>query len=52
MVVGLCFGHDSLFFRHLKAPVTVLVAKDQVTGHNRAAALYTSPSYYRRLRED
>jgi len=49
IVVGLCVGHDSLFFRHSEAPVTVLVAKDRVTGHNPAAALYTSHSYYRRL---
>ena len=51
VVVGLCVGHDSLFFRHSEAPVTVLVAKDRVTGHNPAAVLYTSPSYYRRLRQ-
>lgn len=51
IVVGLCVGHDSLFFRHSAAPVTVLIAKDRVTGHNPAAALYTSHSYYRRLRE-
>lgn len=50
VVVGLCVGHDSLFFRHSEAPVTVLVAKDRVTGHNPAAALYTSHSYYGRLR--
>ncbi|MFZ2098380.1 MAG: DUF1847 domain-containing protein [Anaerolineales bacterium] len=49
IVVGLCVGHDSLFFRHSEAPVTVLVAKDRVTGHNPVAALYTSHSYYRRL---
>jgi len=46
IVVGLCVGHDSLFFRHSVAPVTVLVAKDRVTGHNPVAALYTSHSYY------
>lgn len=51
IVVGLCVGHDSLFFRHSVAPVTVLVAKDRVTGHNPVAALYTSHSYYRRLRD-
>jgi len=50
IVVGLCVGHDSLFFRYSAAPVTVLVAKDRVTGHNPIAALYTSNSYYRRLR--
>jgi uncharacterized metal-binding protein len=50
IVVGLCVGHDSLFFRNAQAPVTVLVAKDRVMGHNPVAALYTSHSYYRRLR--
>ncbi len=49
IVVGLCVGHDSLFFRYSEAPVTVLVAKDRVLGHNPAAALYTSSSYYARL---
>ncbi len=49
VVVGLCVGHDSLFFRYSEAPVTVLVAKDRVLGHNPAAALYTSGSYYARL---
>jgi uncharacterized metal-binding protein len=50
IVVGLCVGHDSLFFKHSEAPVTVLVAKDRVTGHNPVATLYTSHSYYKRLR--
>jgi uncharacterized metal-binding protein len=49
VVIGLCVGHDSLFFMHSKVPVTVLVAKDRVLGHNPVAALYTSHSYYRRL---
>ncbi len=51
VVIGLCVGHDSLFFTHSKAPTTVLVAKDRVLGHNPVAALYTSHSYYRRLTE-
>jgi uncharacterized metal-binding protein len=51
VVVGLCVGHDSLFFMHSKAPTTVLVAKDRVLGHNPVAALYTRHSYYRRLTE-
>ncbi len=50
VVVGLCVGHDSLFFMHSKAPVTVLVAKDRVLGHNPVAALYTAHSYYSRLK--
>jgi uncharacterized metal-binding protein len=50
VLLGLCVGHDSIFFRNSIAPVTVLVAKDRVLGHNPVAALYTSQSYYRRLR--
>jgi uncharacterized metal-binding protein len=49
VVIGLCVGHDSLFFMHSKAPATVLVAKDRVLGHNPVACLYTSNSYYQRL---
>jgi len=51
VLIGLCVGHDSLFFKYSRAPVTVLVAKDRVLGHNPVAALYTSNSYYRRLKE-
>ena len=51
IAVGLCVGHDSLFFKYSQAPITVLVAKDRVLAHNPAAALYLSDSYYRRLRE-
>lgn len=51
VLVGLCVGHDSLFFMRSKAPATVLIAKDRVLGHNPAACLYTSNSYYRRLTE-
>jgi uncharacterized metal-binding protein len=50
VLIGLCVGHDSLFFQHSQAPVTVLVAKDRVLGHNPVAALYTSRSYYKRLK--
>jgi uncharacterized metal-binding protein len=49
IVIGLCVGHDSLFFMHTKAPATVLVAKDRVLGHNPVAALYTQPTYYQKL---
>lgn len=51
VVIGLCVGHDSLFFMHSKVPTTVLVAKDRVLGHNPVAALYTQHSYYKRLAE-
>ena len=39
-ILGLCLGHDILFMRTSKAPVSVLVVKDRVTGHNPAAVLY------------
>ena len=46
VVVGLCVGHDSLFMKYSDALVTTLVTKDRVTGHNPAAALYNSRSYF------
>ena len=48
IVVGLCVGHDSLFYKYSTATTTTLIAKDRVTGHNPAAALYTADSYYRK----
>lgn len=51
VVLGLCVGHDSLFFKHSQAPCTVLAAKDRVLGHNPLAAVYLSHSYYGRLHE-
>jgi len=49
IVVGLCVGHDSLFIKYARAPVTVLIAKDRVFGHNPVMGLYLSGSYYRKL---
>lgn len=40
IVMGLCVGHDSLFYKHSAAPVTTLVVKDRKLGHNPVAALY------------
>lgn len=45
IIVGLCVGHDSLFFKHSEALCTTLVAKDRVLGHNPAAALYLYEGY-------
>lgn len=47
VVIGLCVGHDALFGKHSEAPVTTLITKDRVTGHNPAAALYTANFYYK-----
>ena len=49
VVMGLCIGHDSLFFKYAKGLSTVLVAKDRVLGHNPVAALYLADTYYSRL---
>lgn len=49
VVVGLCVGHDSLFYKYSAAPVTTLITKDRVTGHNPAGPLYTAKSYYKKL---
>jgi uncharacterized metal-binding protein len=49
VIIGLCVGHDSLFIRHSKAPVTYLIVKDRVLCHNPAAALYGAGGYYKRL---
>lgn len=48
VVIGLCVGHDSLFYKYSAAPATTLITKDRVTGHNPAAALYTAKSYYKK----
>ena len=39
VAMGLCLGHDLLFAKHSAAPVTTLVVKDRVHGHNPIAAL-------------
>jgi uncharacterized metal-binding protein len=49
ILVGLCVGHDSLFFKYSEAFTTVLISKDRVLGHNPAAALYTVGGYYARM---
>ncbi len=49
IIVGLCIGHDMLFSKHSEAPVTTLVVKDRVTGHNPASVLYGLNFYYKRL---
>ncbi len=45
LVVGLCMGHDILFNRYSRAPVSTLIVKDRAVGNNPAAALY---GYHRR----
>lgn len=49
VVMGLCVGHDSLFYRQAKALVTTLVVKDRVLAHNPIGALQLADSYYSRV---
>jgi uncharacterized metal-binding protein len=49
VIVGLCVGHDILFSKYSEAPVTTLVVKDRVTGHNPVSVLYGQNFYYKRL---
>jgi uncharacterized metal-binding protein len=51
ILLGLCVGHDSIFFKYADAPTTVLAVKDRVTGHNPLAAIYLSESYYRKIKQ-
>lgn len=46
VVIGLCVGHDSMFYKYSKAPATTLVTKDRVLAHNPVAALYTCEGFY------
>lgn len=52
VIMGLCVGHDSLFSRHSEAPVTTLVVKDRVLGHNPVVALYTTKFYGARVLDE
>lgn len=49
VLMGLCVGHDTLFFKYCEAPVTVLFTKDRVTGHNAVQPLYLTEGYYSKL---
>ena len=51
IIMGLCVGHDMLFNKYSQAPVTTLVVKDRVTGHNPATVLYGQNFYYKRLQK-
>jgi len=41
VICGLCVGHDAIFSKVSKAPVTTLIVKDRVLAHNPAAAIYS-----------
>lgn len=45
IVLGLCVGHDSLFYRYAESMTTTLVAKDRALAHNPVGAIYMSGGY-------
>ena len=45
VLIGLCVGHDSLFYKYSEALCTTLVAKDRVLAHNPAGAIYCASNY-------
>jgi uncharacterized metal-binding protein len=49
IVLGLCVGHDSMFFKNSEAMCTVFAVKDRVLANNPLGAIYTSNSYYKWL---
>jgi len=51
ILLGLCVGHDSLLIQHVRAPCTVLAAKDRLLGHAPLSAVYNYNSYYRCLKQ-
>jgi uncharacterized metal-binding protein len=49
ILLGLCVGHDTIFFATTNVLTTVLATKDRVTGHCPMQPLYLSESYYGRI---
>ena len=49
IVIGLCVGHDSMFYKYSDALCTTLVTKDRVLAHNPVGALYQADAYYSKL---
>ena len=49
VVLGLCVGHDSQFFKFSEGLATTLIAKDRVLAHNPIGALALADSYYSRV---
>jgi uncharacterized metal-binding protein len=41
VLVGLCVGHDMLFTQNSTSPVSTLIVKDRLSGHNPVISLYT-----------
>ncbi len=51
VLLGLCVGHDTLFIKYSKAPVTVFAVKDRVLAHNPLGAVYAGHYFSKRLND-
>jgi len=49
VVIGLCVGHDSQFYKFSEGLATTLIAKDRVLAHNPIGALALADTYYSRV---
>ena len=49
IALGLCVGHDSMFYKYSEAPVTTLSAKDRLLCHASLGPLYLLDGYWKRL---
>jgi len=47
IALGLCVGHDSMFYKYSDAMVTTLVVKDRVLANNPVGAIYCAEGYYK-----
>lgn len=47
LLMGLCVGHDSMFYKYCTGPVTTLIVKDRVLAHNPVGAVYCADGYYK-----
>jgi uncharacterized metal-binding protein len=50
VIMGLCVGHDTLFLKYSRVPVTVLAVKDRVLAHNPLGALYADHYYGKKFK--
>ena len=48
IMMGICVGHDALFAKYSKAPVTTLTTKDFMAANNPCSVLYTANSVYKK----
>lgn len=51
IALGLCVGHDSMFYKYSDAMVTTLVAKDRALAHNPVGAIYCAEGYMKKRLE-